>query len=181
MNDRFYVALSAMQLLCLLAGLAIARAKGRGALEAVALTVLLGPLGFLVMAIERSRPVRVQLAEESWRRRGRLDWLLGGGDGSPASTPAIILSCAAVAASAFFAWQYAAGNFNLLDPATVENAIVDDLSQKGESGARVRCPARMDGSPGSVSLCDVTTSNGEAHARVTVENAGGDITWVFTG
>jgi len=72
------------------------------------------------------------------------------------------------------------GQLNQLDSTFVAQSIADDLIKKGATDVHVKCPA-MSGAPGSVHLCTVTTHQGDGHARVTVENAAGDITWLILG
>jgi hypothetical protein len=169
-------------LLSALAGAAVARAKGRRALDGAVLGAFLSVLGLLIVALLlKARPQVTTDAEghEQRHQPGRLDWLIGGSSGAGASIPAMVLSLLALAVAGFGAYQWAQGAFNRIDDKVLEQTIADDLVDQGASGVFVDCPRRARAAPGSVLLCDVRYDQQTGLARVTVENSQGDVAWTI--
>jgi hypothetical protein len=82
--------------------------------------------------------------------------------------------CVAIAGDAVLANRFV--NLNM---SSVRSDIVADVQARTSTLAQVNCPSKQVRPVGSTFICDVLTGATTLEAKVHIENASGDITWIY--
>lgn len=162
-------------LLCAMASGVIAKAKERPGSDAW-IGLLLGPLGLFVEAVRpgASTIYRSPDGERVQRQGSRLGWLTS-------STPAVILTLAAIGVSGWSIYQAIVTPSGYFDGQAAASSIQSQLRSQGAPQAVVTCPTRATLQAGLIVDCTATDPSGTVTLRVVQDDAAGHFHWAAEG
>lgn len=152
----------------------IGKQKGRSGVAP--LGVLLGAIGFLIVAFMKPAP-NSEDPDAPQRPQGRLDWLSHSGGRAWTSRPELLWSVVVLAVSGFALFRVVNHADEKLNGSSVETVIQKGLTDRGIPGSTVTCPATPPSKKGAIFDCSATDSTGTVAIRVTVDDSAGHFTW----